>query len=89
MGVNLASTCSEKTCRTVRIVFTCSFLTPEYEETLTAEAAYTCPECNKEGVDSIPFKRKKVDKIETLQFTCEHCGAKLNVTKKMKEKKEN
>jgi len=59
----------------------------EYEETLTAETAYTCPECNKEGVDSIPFKRKKVDKIETLQFTCEHCGAKLNVTKKMKEKK--
>ena len=60
----------------------------EYEETLTAEAKYTCPECNKEGEATTLFKRKKVDKIDTLQFTCEHCGAKLNVTKKMKEKKE-
>ena len=66
----------------------------EYEETLTCEAKYTCPACKKEGEGSVPFKRKKVQLInpetgkkkpvDAVQFVCEHCGEKLNVTKKMK-----
>ena len=59
----------------------------EYEETLTAEAKYTCPECGKDGEASIQFKRKKVDGVDTLRFSCQHCGANIDVTKKMKEKK--
>ncbi len=59
----------------------------EYEETLEAEAVYTCPECKKDGESAIPFKRKKVEGTDALRFVCEHCGAKLDVTKKMKEKK--
>ena len=59
----------------------------EYEETLEAEAIYTCPECSHKGEATIPFKRKKIDGVDTLRFICESCGAKIDVTKKMKEKK--
>ncbi|MBT7902836.1 hypothetical protein HN587_03160 [Candidatus Woesearchaeota archaeon] len=59
----------------------------EYEETLEAECAYTCPECGKEGTGAIPFKRKTYQGISSLLFVCEHCSSKIPVTKKMKEKK--
>ena len=59
----------------------------EYEATLTAEAKYTCPECSKEGEASTLFKRKTIDGVKTLRFQCQHCDANLDVTKKMKEKK--
>jgi uncharacterized CHY-type Zn-finger protein len=65
-----------------------------YEDTLTACVDYTCPHCQKSGEIEIPYKRKKVkfydeaagkDKsADALQFKCEHCGEKINITKKMK-----
>jgi len=58
-----------------------------YEETLTAHCMFTCPECGKEGEDSIPFKRKAVKGTKALRFTCSHCKANIDITKKMKEKK--
>lgn len=60
----------------------------EHEATLTTEAKYVCPECGKEGEATTQFKRKKIDGVDTLRFNCQHCGANLDVTKKMKEKKE-
>lgn len=67
----------------------------EYEETLMAQAKYKCPECSASGEIEFPFKRKTVQlfDVETqkkkaakaLQFPCEKCGYKINITKKMKE----
>ena len=59
----------------------------EYEETLEAEAKYVCPECGHNGEAAVPFKRKKIQGVETLRFTCGSCKANLDVTKKMKKKK--
>ncbi|MDP2749254.1 MAG: hypothetical protein Q8O89_00295 [Nanoarchaeota archaeon] len=60
----------------------------EYEESLTANIQYTCPSCGNTGEKQVPYKRKKVKGIEMLQFTCDKCNAKIDVTKKMKAKKE-
>ena len=57
-----------------------------YEESLTANIHYVCPSCSFSGYAQIPFKRKLVQGIPTLQAECEKCKAKINVTKKMKEK---
>ena len=55
---------------------------------------YTCPKCNNAGEISVPFKRKKVQRIdektgkketvEAVRFLCEKCNEKIDVTKKMK-----
>jgi predicted RNA-binding Zn-ribbon protein involved in translation (DUF1610 family) len=58
-----------------------------YEETLTAEAKYTCPHCKKKGDATGPFKRKKIDGVETLRLKCQFCGGNIDVTKKMANKK--
>lgn len=59
-----------------------------YEESLAANVQYVCPSCGNSGEKQIPFKRKKVKGVESLQFTCDKCNAKIDVTKKMKEIKE-
>ena len=58
-----------------------------YEETLPAEALYTCPSCGKKGEHSGPFKWKSIQGVKTYQFQCEHCGGNIDVTKKMKKPK--
>ena len=58
----------------------------EYEEGLTANIEYTCPKCKYEGKIQIPYKRKKVQGMDALKFSCEKCGETILVTKKMKEK---
>lgn len=65
-----------------------------YEDTLTANIQYTCPKCSHSGELQIPFKRKKIrifdeeegkeTTVDTLQFQCQKCGEKINITKKMK-----
>ena len=59
----------------------------EYEVTLTAHIKYKCPSCKKEGVISIPYKKKSIAGVPTLRGACEHCGATIDVTKKMKDPK--
>ncbi len=73
----------------------CGYTVPkeEYEETLTAQAKYTCPKCGHKGEIEFPFKRKKVrifdpetqkkKSVDAIQFKCEKCGEKINITKKM------
>ena len=56
-----------------------------YEDTLTANISYTCPSCKNSGELQIPFKRKKVQGVDTLRFSCQKCKANIDVTKKMKE----
>ena len=60
----------------------------EYEETLTCNIQYTCDECGHEGETQVPFKRKKFMGTDAVVFTCEGCGKKIPITKKMKALKE-
>jgi len=65
----------------------------EYEETLTACIKYECS-CGYKGEIEVPFKRKKVMRldeeegkkkaVEALVFECEKCKKKFYITKKMK-----
>ncbi|MAF51092.1 MAG: hypothetical protein CMH64_03300 [Nanoarchaeota archaeon] len=65
----------------------------EYEDTLTINIKYTC-KCGNEDELSIPFKRKRVQRIneetgkkqaiETIRFECGKCGEQKDITKKMK-----
>ncbi len=54
-----------------------------YEETLTAEVKYTCPHCGEKGEAIVPFKRKKIEGVDTLRVKCQHCGRNIDITKKM------
>lgn len=56
----------------------------EYEDTLEAEAAYTCPKCGNKGEGAVPFKRKKIQGVDALKFECSKCKTPIIVTKKMK-----
>ena len=58
-----------------------------HEEALTLEAKYTCPECKKEGEGSCLYKRKSFQGVKAYILTCEHCEAKIPITKKMKDPK--
>ncbi len=56
----------------------------EHEESLTLEAKYTCPSCNKEGESTAPYIRKSFMGVKAYVVECQHCKAKIPVTKKMK-----
>lgn len=56
-----------------------------YEERLTANIKYTCPDCANSGELQIPFKRKKVQGTPSLAFSCQKCKSTIYITKKMKE----
>lgn len=58
-----------------------------HEESLTLQAIYTCPECGKEGESEAPYKRKTYLGVPSYVVDCEHCGAKIALTKKMKAPK--
>jgi uncharacterized CHY-type Zn-finger protein len=57
-----------------------------YEETLTCEIKYTCPECSNEGETEVPYKRKTWQGMKAVVFQCGKCNAKIGITKKMKSK---
>ena len=56
----------------------------EHEESLTLEAKYTCPECKKEGEGTTIYKRKSFQGVKAYVIECEHCQAKIPITKKLK-----
>lgn len=56
----------------------------EYEDTLTANVAYTCPGCSYKGETTIPFKRKTFEGVKALVFLCDKCKQKIPITKKLK-----
>ena len=55
-----------------------------YEESLTCNIHYVCPACSYRGDSQVPYKRKKIDGIPSIQTECAKCHAKINITKKMK-----
>ncbi len=59
----------------------------EVEPTLTACASYVCPECKHEGEGQVPFKRKTYKGVKAIILECSNCGAKIPITKKMKDLK--
>lgn len=66
----------------------------EYEDTLTVSIRYTCPFCKHQGETHVPFKRKKMKRlnedtmkketVDTIRFQCEKCRKDIDITKKMK-----
>jgi DNA-directed RNA polymerase subunit RPC12/RpoP len=66
----------------------------EYEETLEANIKYKCPYCKHESETQVPFKRKKVQRIneetgkkesvDALIFNCSNCSKRIEITRKMK-----
>ncbi len=59
----------------------------EHEESCEVQAQYTCPTCKKQGESSAPYKRKPYQGVPSYVVECEHCGAKIPITKKLKEPK--
>lgn len=59
----------------------------EHEESLTLECQYTCPECDKEGESTGQYKRKTFQGVPSFIIECEHCNAKIPLTKKLKDPK--
>ncbi|MBU0629070.1 MAG: hypothetical protein KKC75_07820 [Nanoarchaeota archaeon] len=64
----------------------CSFTEEKtlHEESLSLEAKYTCPECGKEGESTAPYKRRSFMGVKAYVVECQHCKAKIPVTKKLK-----
>lgn len=59
----------------------------EHEEQLTVEIQYTCTACKKTGETTTPCKRKSFQGVQSYVYTCNDCGEKMGVTKKMKKPK--
>ena len=57
----------------------------EHEESLILEAQYTCPECGKKGESTGQYKRKRYKGIDAYVIKCQHCGAQIPITKKLKK----
>lgn len=58
-----------------------------HEESLELSAQYKCPECGKDGESVAPYKRKTYMGVPSYVVNCEHCNAKIALTKKMKAPK--
>ena len=56
----------------------------EHEESLNIEAQYTCPECGESGESKAQYKRKSFKGVKAYVVECEHCNAKIPITKKLK-----
>ena len=66
----------------------------DHEEKLSVCIIYSCPECSNKGEIEVPFKRKNVQilnketgkksSVKAIQFNCQKCERKINITKKMK-----
>lgn len=57
----------------------------EHEASLQLEVQYTCPECGKEGESTGEYKRKNYRGVPSYIVLCQHCNAKIALTKKLKK----
>lgn len=85
-----------KTKATIYICPECNFSIPkeEYEEKLTVNIEYTCPNCGTKAEAQSPFQWKKArilneetgkkQLLEVIKFLCEKCKKELYFARKMK-----
>jgi len=59
----------------------------EFDPTLEVEIEYKCPYCQNEGEATTEYKRKSFKGVKAYVFSCEKCGEKIGITKKMKKPK--
>jgi predicted RNA-binding Zn-ribbon protein involved in translation (DUF1610 family) len=59
----------------------------EFDPTLKVEIQYKCPHCGDEGETTTEYKRKSFKGVKAYVFTCNKCGEKIGITKKMKAPK--
>ena len=59
----------------------------EFEPTLTMNIQYKCPHCGNSGEATTNYKLKSFLGTKAYVFTCEKCGEKIGITKKMKDVK--
>lgn len=59
----------------------------EHEASLKLEVHYTCPTCGKEGESTGEYKRKNYLGVPSYLVECQHCKAKIALTKKLKKLK--
>ena len=55
-----------------------------HEESLKLEVKYTCPSCKKEGESTGLYQRKSYQGVQSFIVECQHCKAKIPLTKKLK-----
>jgi ssDNA-binding Zn-finger/Zn-ribbon topoisomerase 1 len=46
---------------------------------------YICPKCRHAGETTTEYKRKKFQGVSAFVFSCQTCGEKIPITKKLKE----
>ena len=59
----------------------------EFDQTLQVEIQYKCPYCGNQGETTTEYKRKSWKGVKAYVFTCQKCGEKIGITKKMKKPK--
>jgi len=57
----------------------------EHESSLTMNIIYKCPYCGFEGETTTEYKRKTFKGVPAYVFTCQKCGKKIAITKKLKD----
>src|SRR3989344_2142829 len=58
-----------------------------HEESLTLQAQYACPACGKKGESAAAYKRQSYQRVPAYVVECQHCQAKIPLTKKLKKLK--
>ncbi len=59
----------------------------EMDPNLKVEIEYKCPHCGDEGEATTEYQLKTWKGVKAYVFTCNKCGEKIGVTKKMKKPK--
>lgn len=59
----------------------------QVEEEIVLNVEYSCPYCFSQGETTTEYKRKSFQGVPSYVFTCQKCGKKIGITKKMKDVK--
>lgn len=59
----------------------------EFEPKLKMNIIYKCPYCGNQGEAETEYKLKSFQGVKAYVFSCDKCGEKIGITKKMKEPK--
>ncbi len=56
-----------------------------HEKGLVVEIIYTCPFCGHIGEATTEYRRRNFNGVPSYVFTCDGCGKKIGITRKMKK----